>query len=159
MLGFRDSTEQDLPRVMEIWRKAVDATHDFLDPKDRAEIEAELWAFLPQASLSLTVDAEGVPQGFMLLHEGHLEALLIHPEQHGKGIGKALISRALAQQPGLTTDVNEQNGCALGFYEHVGFHALPARPKIHKDGPTRSSTVGSNLRPEWSFWPLGRRLP
>ncbi|WP_145399562.1 acetyltransferase [Paracoccus sulfuroxidans] len=121
MLTFRPSTDQDLPRVMEIWRRAVDATHHFLTPDDRSAIEAEVVEFFPQVSLELAVDASGTPQGFMFLHDGHLEALFIDPDQHGTGIGKALISRALAAHPALTTDVNEQNPEALGFYEHLGF--------------------------------------
>lgn len=121
MLAFRPSTEQDLPRVMEIWRRAVDATHHFLAPLDKSAIEAELLEFFPQVSLELAVDAAGKPQGFMFLHDGHLEALFIDPDQHGNGIGKAFISRAIAAYPELTTDVNEQNPEALGFYEHVGF--------------------------------------
>jgi putative acetyltransferase len=104
MIEFRMSTSQDMPRVLDIWRRAVDATHDFLAPADRAAI-----------------DAAGVPQGFMFLHEGHLEALFIDPDHHGQGLGKALIERALVEHPNLTTDVNEQNPRALGFYERVGF--------------------------------------
>ncbi|MNW07434.1 putative N-acetyltransferase YjaB [compost metagenome] len=50
-----------------------------------------------------------------------MEALFIDPDQHGKGIGKALITLALAEHPALTTDVNEQNPGAIGFYEHMGF--------------------------------------
>lgn len=121
MLMFRPSTHQDLPRVMEIWRRAVDATHHFLAPHDRSAIEAEVLEFFPKLSLELAVDASGMPQGFMFLHEGHLEALFVDPDQHGTGIGKALISRAVAAHSELTTDVNEQNPEALGFYEHLGF--------------------------------------
>ncbi|WP_300042249.1 acetyltransferase [uncultured Paracoccus sp.] len=121
MLAFRPSTDRDLPRVMEIWRRAVDATHHFLAPVDKSAIEAELIKFFPQVSLQLAVDVAGEPQGFMFLHDGHLEALFIDPDQHGMGIGKALISRAIAAHPELTTDVNEQNPEALGFYEHIGF--------------------------------------
>lgn len=106
---------------MEIWRRAVDATHHFLSPRDRSAIEVELLAFFPQVSLDLAVDASGIPRGFMFLHEGHLEALFIDPDHHGSRIGKALISRAIAAHPELTTDVNAQNPEALGFYEHLGF--------------------------------------
>lgn len=106
---------------MEIWRRAVDATHHFLSTADRAAIEAELSDFLPQVSLQLAVDTSGTPQGFMFLHDGHLEALFVDPDQRGNGIGRALIDRAVAAHPDLTTDVNEQNPEALGFYEHVGF--------------------------------------
>jgi putative acetyltransferase len=121
MIHFRLSTKDDLPRIMDIWRRAVDATHDFLAPDDRDAIEAELVTFFPQISLLLAVDDNDTPLGFMFLHDGHMEALFIDPDQHGKGIGKALIQRAVAEHPALTTDVNEQNHKAIGFYEHQGF--------------------------------------
>ena len=124
MLDFRPSTPSDLPRVMDIWRAAVDATHDFLDPSDRDAIEAELLEFFPQVSLLLAVDSSDAPLGFMFLHDGHLEALFIDPDHHGKGIGKALIRNVLAAHPNLTVDVNEQNPKALGFYEHLGFERI-----------------------------------
>ena len=57
----------------------------------------------------------------MFVHDGHLEALFIDPDQRGNGIGKAFILRAIAAHPELTTDVNEQNPDALGFYENIGF--------------------------------------
>lgn len=109
---------------MDIWRAAVDATHDFLAPNDRDAIEAELLAFFPQVSLLLAVDRSDTPLGFMFLHDGHLEALFIDPEHHGKGIGKAFIHNVLAAHPNLTVDVNEQNPKALGFYQHLGFERI-----------------------------------
>lgn len=109
---------------MDIWRAAVDATHDFLDPSDRDAIEAELLEFFPQISLLLAVDSSDAPLGFMFLHDGHLEALFVDPDHHGKGIGKALIRNVLAAHPNLTVDVNEQNPKALGFYEHLGFERI-----------------------------------
>lgn len=121
MPTFRSSTNRDLPRVMEIWRRSVDATHHFLSLSDKLAIEAELLAFFPEVSLHLAVDDAGIPQGFMFVHDGHLEALFIDPDQRGNGIGKAFILRAIAAHPELTTDVNEQNPDALGFYEHIGF--------------------------------------
>lgn len=124
MLDFRPSTPSDLPRVMDIWRAAVDATHDFLAPSDRAAIEAEVLEFFPQVSLLLAVDNSDAPLGFMFLHDGHLEALFVDPDHHGKGIGKALIRNALTAHPNLTVDVNEQNPKALGFYEHLGFERV-----------------------------------
>lgn len=109
---------------MDVWRAAVDATHDFLTPSDRDAIEAELLGFFPQVSLLLAVDSADTPLGFMFLHDGHLEALFIAPAHHGKGIGKALIHNVLAAYPNLTVDVNEQNSKALAFYEHLGFERI-----------------------------------
>jgi len=80
---------------MEIWRAAVDATHDFLAVDDRDAIEAELLGFFPQVSLRLAVDGSDTPLGFMFLHEGHLEALFVDPDQHGKVLAKPLFTRLL----------------------------------------------------------------
>lgn len=64
----------------------------------------------------------------MFLHDGHLEALFVAPEKHGMGIGTMLIGSVLRDHPGLTTDVNEQNQSALGFYEHQGFERTGRSP-------------------------------
>jgi putative acetyltransferase len=135
MIHFRLSTKDDLPRIMDIWRRAVDATHDFLAPDDRDAIEAELVTFFPQISLMLAVDDNDTPLGFMFLHDGHMEALFIDPDQHAKGIGKALIQRAVAEHPALTTDVNEQNHKAIGFYEHQGFERTGRSTHDGQDRP------------------------
>jgi putative acetyltransferase len=121
VVTLRDSGPADAAAVVDIWRRAVDATHDFLLPEDRQAIEAEVAVFLPQAPLRLAIDDTGRPVGFMLLDGNHMEALFIDPDARGKGVGRALVEDALAQQAGLTTDVNEQNRQAIGFYERMGF--------------------------------------
>jgi putative acetyltransferase len=123
MVDIRPSTPADAARVVEIWNRAVDATHDFLTPQDRAAIGAEVEAFLPAAPLVLAVDADDRPLGFMLVDGSHMEALFIDPHSRGQGVGRALVAYALASQPELTTDVNAQNAQAVGFYERMGFAA------------------------------------
>lgn len=121
MLQFRSSTANDTARIMDIWRKAVDATHTFLAPQDRMAIDAELCSFFPQVTLTLAVESTGSVVGFMLLHQGHLEALFVDVDCHGSGIGRALVTHALAHCPQLTTDVNEQNAQAVAFYQRLDF--------------------------------------
>ena len=120
---LRPSSPQDSARVIEIWQSAVDATHDFLSAEDRAAIEEEVRGFLPQAPLMLAVDGDDMPLGFMLVDSRHMEALFIAPEARGQGVGRLLVEAALAERPALTTDVNEQNAQAVGFYERLGFVA------------------------------------
>lgn len=124
MIKLRPSQPQDGDRVIAIWAAAVDATHDFLTPEDRASIGREVEAFLPTAPLVLAVDDRDRPLGFMLITNGHMEALFIDPEYRGAGLGAMMIDYALAIHPGLTIDVNEQNAQALGFYEHMGFERI-----------------------------------
>ena len=121
MIRIRPSTPADGERAVEIWCAAVDATHDFLSAEDRAAIEAEVRGFLPSAPLWLAVDGADRPVGFMLLDGTSMEALFIDPAHRGAGVGRALVAHALDRHPVLTTDVNEQNGQAVGFYERLGF--------------------------------------
>lgn len=124
MIRLRPSRPEDGDRVVAIWAAAVDATHDFLTPEDRIAIGQEVQAFLPGAPLMLAVDGRDRPLGFMLIAGGHMEALFIDPEHRGAGVGRLLIDYALAVHPTLTTDVNEQNVQAVGFYEHMGFERI-----------------------------------
>lgn len=50
-----------------------------------------------------------------------MEALFVHPEHRGVGIGHKLVRHALTLSSTITTDVNEQNFQAVGFYMHLGF--------------------------------------
>lgn len=121
MMTIRASRPGEGGRIIEIWRGAVDATHDFLTPEDRLAIDDLVCGFLPDAPLWLAVDAKDYPLGFMLIEGGHMEALFIDPACRGKGIGAALVRHGLAFHPAMTTDVNEQNPQAIGFYEKMGF--------------------------------------
>ncbi|AOI78944.1 acetyltransferase [Burkholderia sp. NRF60-BP8] len=121
MIRIRPSTQADGTRVLDIWRNAVDATHHFLSDDDRRSIESEVVAFLPRAPLELAVDETDRPIGFMLLDGSHMEALFVDPEHHGTGVGRRLVEEALERHPDLSTDVNEQNEAAAGFYERLGF--------------------------------------
>ena len=118
---IRRSQRHEGERLIAIWCRAVDATHDFLSAQDRAEIEVQVREFLPEAPLWVAVNDADVPIAFMLLSEHHLEALFVDPDTRGMGVGRELVRYALSLIPNLTTDVNEQNSQAVGFYQKMGF--------------------------------------
>ncbi|MGB3433167.1 acetyltransferase [Achromobacter sp.] len=128
MITIRTSRPVDGARVIKIWRDAVDATHDFLSPEDRQAIDEMVCGFLPQVPLWLAVDANDYPQAFMLIDNGHMQALFVDPACRGTGIGAALVRHGLSLHPDMTTDVNEQNGQAVGFYEKMGFQRTGRSP-------------------------------
>lgn len=128
MVSIRPSTSDDGERVVEIWRRAVDATHDFLTPADRTAIDEMVSALLPAAALWLAIDHDKRPVGFMLLVNGHMEALFVDPEFHGRGVGASLVRHGVSLSPTMTTDVNEQNTQAVGFYERMGFRRTGYSP-------------------------------
>ncbi|MEO0688949.1 MAG: acetyltransferase [Pseudomonadota bacterium] len=120
-VSIRRSRPDDAERVIEIWRAAVDATHDFLKPEDRIALDELICGFLPAAPLELAVDAHDRPLAFMLVEDDHMEALFVDPQCRGTGLGSLLVQHALAASTMLTTDVNEQNPQAIGFYKRLGF--------------------------------------
>lgn len=115
------SRPSEVSEIIQIWKSSVDATHDFLTVQDRQEIEKEVVSFFSETPVWVATNQDDKPLGFMFLHDGHLEALFVAAFARGLGVGKRLISHALAQHPDLSVDVNEQNQQAVGFYKHMGF--------------------------------------
>lgn len=121
-MRIRKGRPNDLPRALEIWRTTVDATHGFLTPEDRAEIEVMVANdFLPNVELWLAVDAADRPLGFLVIDGTMIDALFVDPAHHGRGIGTFLLDHALALVPGASVDASEQASNALPFYEARGF--------------------------------------
>lgn len=128
MTAIRRSRADEGERVIAIWRGAVDATHDFLLPADRAALDELICGFLPAAPLWVAVDGDDRPLAFMLIEEAHMEALFVDPACRGMGLGAALVRHGLSLHPRMTTDVNEQNPQAIGFYERMGFRRTGRSP-------------------------------
>ncbi|WP_225770179.1 acetyltransferase [Inquilinus sp. Marseille-Q2685] len=128
-VAIRPGQPGDHPALLDIWLRAVRATHDFLT-------EAEIQAMLPLlrdqylAAVELWVAAvpDGAAEGFMGLDGAKVEMLFVDPDRHGRGIGRALLSHAAALKGMLTLDVNEQNPGALAFYRKCGFRATGRSP-------------------------------
>lgn len=128
-MSIRRGTPADVPRAIEIWRAAVDATHGFLTPEDRAEIDALVAEqFLPNAELWLAVDEAGETQGFLVMDGTMIDALFVDPKVHGRGFGTALLDQALTLSPEATVDANEQASNALPFYLSRGFRIVGRSP-------------------------------
>ena len=125
MIEFRTSRTEDADTLFSIWKRAVDATHDFLSPEHKAFIAKLVREeFLPNAELTLAVDEADAPLGFLTMSGNKIDALFVDPARHGHGIGKALILRAAREQPLLLVDVNAQNASGVGFYRHLGFREI-----------------------------------
>lgn len=133
MIRIRRSLPCESNQVIDIWRSAVEATHGFLTPKDRDEIEKEVVVFFSQTPVWVATNQKDEPLGFMFLHDGHLEALFIAAPARGQQIGRKLMQHALALYPNLSLDVNEQNHQAIGFYEHMGFQ-ISGRSELDGQG-------------------------
>ena len=130
-LGIRLATGADHEALSLLWRRSVEATHQFLPP---AEVERlfedvrrlylpgveSLWV----AELSESPSAGARPVGFMGCNGPQVEMLFVDPACFRCGIGAALLAHAKAAHKRLTLDVNEQNPQALAFYKRQGFRIV-----------------------------------
>ncbi|WP_410739112.1 acetyltransferase [Citrobacter freundii] len=118
---IRRSRKDEGDKLISIWCRSVDATHRFLSAEYRIELEELVSSFLPEAPLWVAVTEQDEPVAFMLLIDQHMDALFVDPDVRGSGVGKLLIEHALSMVSTLTTNVNEQNEQAVGFYKKMGF--------------------------------------
>ncbi|ECC8924818.1 acetyltransferase [Salmonella bongori] len=121
VISIRRSRQDEGEKLIAIWCRSVDATHNFLSKAYRLELEELVRSFLPEAPLWVAVTEQDDPVGFMLLTGEHMDALFVDPDARGQGVGKMLVKHALSLAPHLTTNVNEQNDQAVGFYQKMGF--------------------------------------
>ena len=119
-MKVRRGAAADIPRALAIWRDAVDATHGFLTPEHRAEIDEIVIAWLPTVELWMIDDGDR-PAGFLVMDGDMIDALFVDPALHGRGFGTALLNHALTLSPAATVDASEQAINALPFYLARGF--------------------------------------
>jgi putative acetyltransferase len=118
---IRHGTPADVPRALAIWRAAVDATHGFLTPEHRAEIDAMVVDWMPTVALWMIDDPSERAVGFLVMDRNLIDALFVDPAAHGRGYGTALLDHALTLAPDAVVDASEQATNALPFYESRGF--------------------------------------
>ena len=119
--------EDEFPVLVEVWRSAVDATHDFVEEADLWEIEAMLAAaYLPNARVTVA-EVDGRPVGFTGTADGRLEMMFVHNDHRHHGVGSALLDHVIREESVVELEVNEQNQQALGFYLAHGFEVSGRR--------------------------------
>jgi putative acetyltransferase len=132
-LVLRRADEGDTDRLVEVWRAAVEATHHFLSPSDVDGYSGRLAAeFFPMVEL-VVAELNSRIVGFSGTTEGRLEMLFVDPAAHGRGVGTALLDRAVHAQGATDVDVNEQNPDAVAFYKRRGFEQIGRSP-LDSDG-------------------------
>ncbi|MFC8038981.1 GNAT family N-acetyltransferase [Paenarthrobacter sp. NPDC057355] len=124
---------EEYARLVEIWREAVLATHDFLDESDFNRIESHLASdYFPAVTLTVA-EKDGIPVGFAGVLDGALEMLFVSDAVRGHGVGTALLAEVVKSQGVSKVDVNEQNDAAHGFYRSRGF-VQTGRSELDADG-------------------------
>jgi putative acetyltransferase len=109
-------------RLFDIWQTAVAATHHFLSEQDAKDIAVLVKEqYIPHAELLMAVGDTGVPMAFIGMTDNVIDALFVHADYRGQGIGGAILQHMQSEFDALTLDVNEGNPGARAFYEKHGF--------------------------------------
>ena len=129
-LRIRSSRPDDVQALLDIWRRAVAETHDFVSADDRAAIDqAVAETYVPSAELMVAVDGEDRPIAFLGGTGREIDALFVDPRVNGQGVGRMLVEAFAGSGGGdLYVEVNEQNEGARGFYERLGFRVVGRKP-------------------------------
>ena len=97
-----------------------------------------------QVALPLVaLDAAGIVLGYIcamqVLDEGHILNVAVAPEARGKGIGKLLVERVLADCRAagaafVSLEVRVSNHSAIELYRRIGFVECGRRKKYYENG-------------------------
>ena len=130
-LCIRLATGADLESLALLWRRSVEATHDFLPPAEVERLFEDVRRLYLPGVESLWVAERheasapgGRPVGFMGCNGPQVEMLFVDPASFRCGVGTALLAHAKAAHRQLALDVNEQNPQALAFYTRQGFRIV-----------------------------------
>jgi putative acetyltransferase len=91
MYNIRIGDANDIPSLINIWRRSVVESHGFLTSADIDALEPEARAGLAALELWVAEDA-GQAAGFMAMNGDMIEVLFIDPDHRGKSWGAASLS-------------------------------------------------------------------
>jgi ribosomal-protein-alanine N-acetyltransferase len=127
--------EEDLESVLDIERVS------FAAPWCRDHFIAEL-----ESSYSfpmVATDFEGNVCGYicpmLVIDEGHILNVAVHPIFRGKGIGRILVRKVIdeCRERGaeyISLEVRTSNSIAISLYRHIGFVITGRRRKYYENG-------------------------
>lgn len=131
---IRPALSGDWPELAALWRRSVEATHDFLHSADLESIGAAmLRAYLPAMRELWLLERAGRAAGFWGGDALRVEMLFVDPPFFRQGVGTALLRHACTGKRRVELDVNEQNAGARAFYARLGFRVCGRSP-VDNDG-------------------------
>jgi len=133
MISIRAAVDVDYPELLEIWRRSVEATHEFLTAEDIDAIEQDVATYLPQMSDLRVAEKDGHLAGFIAIENDTIEMLFVDAVMQGLGIGSTLLSAVIEGRLAVRVDVNEQNPLGRKFYAAKGFVKI-GRSEVDGEG-------------------------
>jgi len=118
---IRPYDPKDADAVVAVWHAAASAAHDFLPGGFHDENAETIRSVYLPASRTWVAEHEGRIAGFVSLLDSEVGGLFVDPAMQGRGLGRALLDRAVAERGALNLTVFARNPAARAFYAAYGF--------------------------------------
>lgn len=121
--GFmiRDFKAQDIDSIMELWLKANNSAHSFIDEEYWTSNFDTVKKMMPNATIYIYTEKD-IIQGFIGLIDGYIAGIFVSNKMQSKGIGSKLLNYAKANYDTLCLMVYKKNDRAVHFYLREGFY-------------------------------------
>ena len=118
---IRKFYHQDIEDLLSVWENASRLAHTFLSEEFlQQERENIANLYLPKAE-TWVIEVQGRVVGFISLLGNEVGGLFLQPEFHGRGLGWALMLKAVELRGDLEVEVFEKNHIGRKFYNSFGF--------------------------------------
>lgn len=109
--------------VLNIWRDSSTVAHPFLGQDIMEKAETMIRDTLLDLAEIWVIEADGRPAGFVALLGNEVGGLFLHPDDMGRGLGRALMDHAVSLKGAVTLEVFRDNHIGRKFYARYGFKA------------------------------------
>lgn len=124
-VAIRPFEPHDLALTMDVWSRACEASHPFLDRGFLQQARRVLRDGLASGN-TLVYDDDGI-KGFIRISASSLDAIFVDPAHQRRGIGTQLLEQSRQDADELTLAVFVENQGAILFYHRHGFYVLQRR--------------------------------
>ncbi|KAJ53036.1 putative acetyltransferase [Clostridium tetanomorphum] len=119
---IRKLNENEINRVMKIWKEATIKAHDFIPEKywiENYSIVKE--EYIPKSETYVYLEESDIKGFISVINGEYIGALFIDVSCQGKGIGRKLIDYVRNIYNKLSLSVYKDNENAVNFYKKIGF--------------------------------------
>ena len=127
-MEIRPIAADDVDAVVRLWNATKRDTYDFI-PQERGRSVADDDAFfrehiLPRCAIWIAVVRDEVV-GFLAMRKSYVDRLYVHPGAQRRGVGTALLAKAIEISPGgIELHTHQKNTKARAFYDKAGLSVV-----------------------------------